>query len=251
MEFSFKRFAAGIAIGGAGLYGLLFGVGFLTNIHNVYLRTLSYWTVLIHNSQGSGATGFIVKGKSGKKYIMTNNHVCGLQENGKVFVYYKGDEYRLSVIKAYPKNDLCAIEAPTSAGLSVNIATNFREGESAYAIGHPLLEPKSITLGELSGPVQIQVLVGKNMKPEECTGETYEFVDLSTNEMAALFGLENLCIRHLNAEAATMTILPGNSGSAVVNIYGSVIGVAFAANEYGTRSYIVPLSDLKEFLKTL
>jgi S1-C subfamily serine protease len=251
MEFSIKRFLAGLAIGGAGLYGLLFGVGFLTNIHNLYLRTLSHWTVLIHNSRGSGATGFVVRGKSGKKYIMTNGHVCSLQEDGKVFVYYKGDEYRLKVVKFYAKNDLCAIEAPGAAGLAVNIASNFREGESAYAIGHPLLEPKSITLGELSGPVSVTVEVGENKKPEECTGETYELIDLSTNPMAAIFGISNICVRHLEAEAATMTILPGNSGSAVVNIYGSVIGVAFAANESGTRSYIVPLSHLKEFLGSL
>lgn len=250
-KFSLKGFLGGALLASVALYAAVFGVGILTNIHSVYLRTLSHWTVLIHNSKGSGATGFIAKGKSGKKYIITNGHVCGLEEDGKLFVYYLGDEYRLSVIKKYQYNDLCAVEAPKSAGFAVNIARNFREGEAAYAIGHPLLEPKTVTLGELSGPVTIQVIVAKNAKPEECTGPTYSLIDLSANPFAAMFGLDNLCVRTLEAESGTITILPGNSGSAVVNTFGSVIGVAFAANEFGTRSYVVPLSDLKDFLKDL
>ena len=248
---NFKKSGAILLILLAGLYGTFFGVGTLTNLHNAYLRTLSQWTVLIHNSHGSGATGFLVKGKSGKKYIMTNGHVCGLQEDGKVFVYYGGDEYRLRVIKMYEDNDLCAIEAPNTAGNTAKVARSFSIGESAYAIGHPLLEPKSITLGELSGPVDISVMVAQNVLKEQCTGPTYEFIDLGDNPLAAMMGLLNVCIRHLTAEASTAVILPGNSGSAVVNIYGNVIGVAFAANEYGTRSYIVPLSNLKEFLGEL
>jgi len=250
MEFSWKGFVAGLVIAGSGIYGAVFGVGILTNIHSAYLRALSHWTVLIHNSKGSGATGFIARGKSNKKYIITNAHVCDLAEDGNVFVYYWGDEYRLKVVKKYPTNDLCAIEAPKSAGLAVNIANNFKEGEAAYAIGHPLLEPLTVTLGELSGPVSISVLIGKNVKPEECTGETYRFIDLSGTLMG-IFGVDNVCVRDLEAEASTVSILPGNSGSAVVNTFGSVIGVAFAANEAGTRSYIVPLSDLKDFLNSL
>lgn len=250
MEFSWKGLLAGFVVAASGIYGAVFGVGILTNVHSVYLRALSHWTVLIHNSQGSGATGFIARGKSGKKYIITNAHVCGLAEDGKVFVYYWGDEYRLQVIKKYATNDLCAIEAPKTAGLAVNIAKSFKEGEAAYAIGHPLLEPLTITLGELSGPVSVSVLIAKNVKPEECTGETFRFIDLS-GTLDDIFGTSNVCIRDLEAEASTVSILPGNSGSAVVNTFGSVIGVAFAANEPGTRSYIVPLSDLRAFLNEL
>ena len=73
MKFSLKGLLVGLAVGLTGLYGAVFGVGILSNIHSVYLRTLSHWTVLIHNSAGSGATGFIAKGKSGKKYIITNS----------------------------------------------------------------------------------------------------------------------------------------------------------------------------------
>ena len=251
MEFSFKRFGLGILTGLVFLYLYLFGVSALTNVHNAYLRLLSSKTVLLHNSSGSGATGFIAKGKSGKKYIITNGHVCNLNENGKLFAIYKDDEYVVKVVKQYQYNDLCAIEAPQSAGMAAHIAGSFKEGESAYAIGHPLLEPTTVTLGELSGPVQISVMVAKNVTKEQCSGDTYRFIDLSGTLASMLFGFDSVCVRDLEAEAGTIAILPGNSGSPVVNIYGSIIGVAFAANEYGTRSYVVPLDDLKDFLSSL
>lgn len=250
-KFSSKGFLAGLAIAGAGIYFTIFGVGILTNIHSVYLRALSHWTVLIHNSQGSGATGFIARAKSGRKVIITNGHVCNLQEDGKLFVIYKGDEYRLKVIKQYDWNDLCAVEAPQSAGLTVNIASSYREGEAAYAIGHPLLEPTSVTLGELSGPVVVTIATGQNVLKEQCSGPTYELIEFPDGSVPTFFGVLNVCIRTLEAEAGTVNILPGNSGSAVVNTFGSVIGVAFAANEAGTRSYVVPLRYLKQFLSEL
>lgn len=247
-----KRFAAGLVLGGIGLFGMVFGVGILTNVHSAYLRTLSQWTVLLHNATGkSGATGFIAKGKSGTKYIITNGHVCGLQdEEGKIFAYYRGDEYRLKVVQVYEFNDLCAVEAPSNAGPAVHIARDFSEGEAAYAIGHPLLQPKTVTLGELSGPVKVTVMVGQNVPVEKCQGETYHLIDVS-GSFLGLLGVNNFCVRELDAEASTVSILPGNSGSAVVNTFGSVIGVAFAANEAGTRSYVVPLDDLKDFLEDL
>jgi S1-C subfamily serine protease len=251
LEFSPKRFAIAFFIGIGVLAASIFGVGILNNIHSRYLRTLSHWTVLIHNSKGGGATGFIARGKSGHKYIITNGHVCGLAEDGKLFVIYKDDEYVLKVRKVYQLNDLCAIDAPESAGLAVNIATSYKHGEEAFAIGHPLLEPTTVTLGELSGEVTTHIMVGQNLDPKDCSGPTYELIDLSDNPFAVFFGVSNICVRNLPAEASSIIILPGNSGSAVVNNFGSVIGVAFAANESGTRSYVVPLEYLKDFLSSL
>ena len=121
-------------------------------------------------------------------------------------------------------------------------------GESAYVIGYPLLEPLTVAVGELSGRVTVSVLVGYNIPQADCSGPTYEY---RLNPLAALFGIQSACIRHLESDASTLSIQPGNSGSPVVNIYGHVIGVVFAANESGTRSYIVPLSNLLEFVEDL
>jgi S1-C subfamily serine protease len=229
---------------------VIVGGGALNNAHLGYLRYLGKDTVLLRNSTGAGATGFLIKGKSGKYHIMTNGHVCGLQENGKLLAYYRGDTYVVTVESKYPYNDLCAISAPTTVKSAFKIAKSRQYGESAYAIGHPLLEPLTVAVGELSGGVVVSVLAGYNIPESECSGPTYEFND-KLNPLAALFGIQSECIRHLEADASTLSIQPGNSGSPIVNIYGHVIAVVFAANESGTRSYAVPLSNLSEFVEGL
>lgn len=230
--------------------GGMFGVSVLNNVHLRYLRGFGEKTVLIHALDGAGATGFLVAGKSGKKYIMTNNHVCELFKSGPVFGRYREDEYVLDIAKVYPLNDLCAIKAPFLSGRGFTVAKNYTIGNSAYTLGHPKLEPLSLSVGELSEKIIIEIAMKENATAEECSGPTYELVtDISPIGQA--MGIFNVCVRHLEANTSSMIILPGNSGSPVLDIWGSVVGVVFAADEHGTRSYVVPLSYLQDFLKAL
>lgn len=244
--------AIGLTISSAVVATLVFGTSILDNIHNGFLRILSHSVVKLTNAAGnSGATGFVVKGASGKKYIMTNAHVCGLAENGILQATYQGEQFPVEVYKKYQWNDLCALTAHRPLGFAVNIASSRSYGESAWVIGHPLLEPISSTVGELSGSVSIEIMTKLNPKPEECSGPTYSLVDLSNVPEALFFGVMSVCVRTLEANAGTISILPGNSGSPTVNLFGSVIGVAFAGSDSGVRSYFVPLNDLKTFLREL
>lgn len=233
--------------------GILFGTGFLDNVHQFYLKHSMKNVVKIQNSKGSGGTGWITSStKSGKTVIITNAHVCGLAENGYVYVSYNYDRYLLKVITKFDKHDLCAIEAPSTAAKGYRIAANNDYAESVYTLGHPLLEPRSLSKGEYSGTVQVTIMQGMNVDENDCKGEGYQLVPgEQLGDLALLFGIKNICIRTLWANASTIVILPGNSGSPDVNIFGHVVGVAFAANEAGTRSYHVPLEYLKEFLGQL
>ena len=243
-----KRMIGVASAVGAIILAVLFGSSVLEDVHLAYLRALSNWTVKITNTEGNaGATGFVAKGKSGRKYIITNGHVCGLNEDGKLSVYYRGDRYIEHVLKLYDYNDLCAIEAPSTIILPVHIAFNYSLGERVYAVGHPLLQPKTVTEGELSGLVGVNIVVKANPEEGECKGPTYKIIPFDIDFM----GITSICIRTLTAQASTLSIQPGNSGSPIVNIFGSVVGVAFASNESGTRSYVVPLEDLKDFLGSL
>lgn len=246
-----KDWAVGIVLVALVGAGALFGPSVLTNLHNLYVRLLSMRVVKITNIAGtSGATGFVVKGKSGEKYILTNGHVCALADNGPLVAEQNGETFPVEVYKKYTWNDLCAIKAHRPLGLAVSIAGDVSTGDTVWVVGHPLLEPNSVTTGEISGTVFIQIVVKQNPKLEECTGSTYSIIDLSQT-FYAVFGLNAVCVRTLEANASTATILPGNSGSPVINLWGNVVAVAFAANEAGTRSYFVPLSDVKNFLGEL
>lgn len=245
-----KNYALGVAICGAVVGGVVFGTSILTNLHNAYIRILGPTVVKLTNAAGtSGATGFVVKGASGKKYIMTNGHVCGLAENGQLVATKNDEQFSVTVSKKYAYSDLCALEARKYLGLAANIASNVSIGETVYAIGHPLLEPTTVTSGEISGNMFVQVVVGENVAPADCSGPTYSLIDTSKS-MYALMGINNICVRTINSYASSVPTAPGSSGSPITNIYGSVVAVEFAGNQYG-RSYFVTLEDLKDFLKEL
>lgn len=235
----------------ASVYTYLFGSSILENAHLSFIRSKAKNVVTLINVNGGGGTGFLVKGKSGKRYILTNNHICDSAEDKPLLAIYKKDKYMVSVISRYAKNDLCVVQAPESATDNLSLAKTVSMSERVYSIGHPLLEPITISQGELSSLVKIEIVVGTNMTPENCKGETYRLEDLSSNIMAGIFGVLNICVRSLMSNGSTVNILPGNSGSPTVNIYGNVVGVVFAAVESGVHSYHVPLIDVKDFLATL
>lgn len=246
-----KDFAIGALLVGCFMVGAIFGTSMLNNAHNLYIRILSSTIVKLTNHEGnSGATGFVVRGASGKKYILTNQHVCELANGGSLLANYQGEQFPVQVAKSYVWNDLCAMEAHRPLGMALHVARSVSIGETLYAVGHPLLEPTSVTSGEISGAMFISIPVKTNPKEGECSGPTYQVLDTS-GSMYAFFGVTSVCVRNLEVNTGTVVILPGNSGSPILNIYGSVVGVMFAANEAGTRSYSVPLSDLKDFLGEL
>ncbi len=253
LEDVINKLAKSLVILGSALLlysGSMFGTSILQNYHLKYLRSLGENVVLIRNLAGSGATGFLVKGKSGKIYVMTNNHVCELEKSGTILGTYKDDVYVLNVIKRYQYNDLCVMSAPSTATKGFKVAKSYELGETAYALGHPQLEPLSLSVGELSDIITIEIAVGYNVAPDQCSGPTYNY-HTDVPEIAKFFGIFSVCVRKLDANTSSISIAPGNSGSPILNIYGNVVAVAFAGNESGSRSYHVPLSDLKDFLNSL
>ncbi len=234
-----------------GIFAYFFTVPFLENQHLDYIRFQARNVVYLITSQGGGGTGFVVKARSGKTYILTNTHICRAADSKPLITIYRGDKYIVQVLKNYPNNDLCVVEAPSTASSSMTVAKAVSFGEKVYAIGHPLLEPITVTTGELSSVVPVSIPVAQNVSPKDCQGATYRIIDMSDNAFAAFFGLANICVRDLISNSSTVPILPGNSGSPIVNIYGNVVGVAFAAIESGVHSYVVPLEDIKDFLSSI
>lgn len=242
-----EHHAKAIAMGIALTIGLFFAKPFVEMLH---WRTLVFngrFVVRITNGSGSGGTGFLVN-DSGKRFILTNAHVCGLAENGYLLIGYDGSLYALKVLKKYEMNDLCAIEPIPGERAGMSIASYVELHQRVYVTGHPLLEPLSVTEGEISSLIKIQISVKTNPKPEECSGPTYTIVP-ADNPFAILAGIDTICVRTLRSFSMTNQILPGNSGSPVINFFGNVVAVVFAGN--GTRAYAVPLDDIKAFIREI
>lgn len=196
---------------------------------------------MAHNG---GGTGFTVKAPSGKTYLMTNGHVCGLADNeGRLMLQgTDGTFYTSHVKELYKYHDLCLVNAKQEWP-ALKVASSASRGEDIYILGHPGLEPLSLVKGQINDNLTISIEIGRNM---ECEGEGLEKVD--AGPLGEMFGISSICVRTLDSQPVTANIYPGNSGSPVFNKYGNVAGVAFASNEY-SRGYIVPLQYVKSFLE--
>lgn len=202
-------------------------------------------TVMMLNpdNENSGGTGFAVRSLSGKLYTVTNAHVCNITDKSYLLAARGGVKLRLQIIEILEEADLCILQGiPFMKGLKVADALSLFEG--VYVVGHPRLQPINMTAGWVrtrvyvpiaycniaSSKLRVQVLPDrrKNAKP------LLDFEDAS-------------CIKEMDSIMTNNDSQPGNSGSAVLNDRGEVVGVLFAGDSNGT-SLIVPLNYLHALL---
>lgn len=220
-----------------------------THIHESYLfSSVGSNSVFITSPEGAevqgSATGFEVKAPSGKVYTLTNAHVCGLQKDGIVMVGEKRNSGRLipkRVIEVYTENDLCLVEGLEGyEGLS--LADSYSIGDLNYTTGYPLGEALNFSSGYLKELGEVEILAEVDLS--ECHGK-----NLKIEHIQDLFGHFDVCVVIRRSVQTNIVIYPGNSGSPMVNAFGHVTGVIFAANNRTAWGSAVPLDDVKEFLK--
>lgn len=220
----------------------------LPEIHYNYIRSyVGNNVVKIVNKEGNhGGTGFHVRGKSGRTYILTNSHVCShIQENGLVNVADEfGNIIPRRVLLDSDYTDLCLVEAmPGASGLFLGSGPS--PGEIVAVVGHPKLMPLTVTRGEIIAEAEVQVMdhIIQN-SDDKCDKPKNKIVKVNV----FVFELD-VCTVKIKANLSNVTILPGNSGSPVVNFFGNVVGVAFAGDSDSNWGSFVTLSDIKEILK--
>lgn len=156
-------------------------------------------------------------------YIVTNNHVI---ENARELVVTlgSGDELPASVVGVDPPTDLAVIKVDKENLPAAILADSdaLRVGEPAIAIGNPLgLDfQQSVTLGVVSAMERAITIQGQRF--------TFVQTDAAINE--------------------------GNSGGALVNIYGKVIGINTAKiNIPGVEGmgFAIPSNTVKEIIEDL
>lgn len=187
-------------------------------------------------SEGAG-TGIIIGKNDTELLIVTNNHVVSgsdtltvsFDDETSVEAYIKGTDanYDVAVISV----PLDFISADTMSQISVATlgdSTNLKVGEPAIAIGNALGYGQSVTTGVISA-------VNRSVSTtDERTGETQESSAKLIQTDAAING--------------------GNSGGALVNVNGEVIGIN-SAKLVGTDvegiGYAIPISDVSDLIQNL
>ncbi len=167
-----------------------------------------------------GGTGFEVEDSSGHRFIVTNKHVCGIFTGGVAQLQTEeGKVYFRHILKVSDIFDLCLIDSIDEVP-ALHLGKKISLLDKIFIVGHPFLHPLKVTSGNVIRSLVITTT-------EDGITSTGSFASLETN-----------------AEAH-----PGNSGSPVVNPKGEVVGVLFAGTADGETSFVVPLDDLKDFLR--
>lgn len=245
------------------------------------LRAPEFYNHWIRSSVGSkvymirdsvlsgGGTGFAIKAPSGASYILTNDHVCAVSSDKQTVLVSDDDDnmMRRRIIAHDEYSDLCLIEGlPGVEGLEV-ATFNPSLGENVTVVGHPRLFPLTVSKGEMIGKEDVDIFEGPIAVMNPNTGEWEQIpvdrggVDPKQCMMAKhsqpvidlqFFWLKirvKFCVWTVkDAYMTTAVIHGGNSGSPVVNFWGNVTSVAFAADDTNWGR-MVPLKDIKRFLK--
>lgn len=192
---------------------LIFGILAVPNMHNLYLRHLgSKYTTRLRGIRGGG-TGFQVVMPNGQKYIVTNRHVCEVNL-GIPYIYVEKDNQTHEIVKFSETSDLCLITPIKKLG-GLRLAGPVYAGQTVNVLGYPELAPLHLSKGEVITEIT------ENDSPSYCKESIY-----------------------IGAQ-----VLPGNSGSPVVDAFGRVIGIVWGQHVSNQWALIVPVRHLKREVK--
>lgn len=183
----------------------------------------------IRPQQPQLATGFgsgVILSEDG--YIVTNNHVVERAQNIKVILNNK-QEFDARLVGADPSTDLALlkIEAEDLPYLTYGNSDELKLGEWVLAVGNPFNLTSTVTAGIVSARAR-----NLGINADQYSIESFIQTDAAVN--------------------------PGNSGGALVNQQGNLVGIntaiASRTGSYAGYSFAVPVSivqkvvsDLKEF----
>lgn len=197
-------------------------------------------TVMITNlTSNSGGTGVILRSYENTSYILTNKHVCKLLETQEGLVTGVLGSVKAIKYKTSELHDICLLAVAKNLEVSTTVSkVSAKFGDKLIITGHPFLLPTIISEGLSSTTLEVSVAEG--LKP--CTGEEGE------DAIACMLfgGIPIVVVRE--ALVGTNLISPGNSGSAVFNESGEIVGLAFAGSGELSRALIVPREFIVNFL---
>ncbi len=178
-----------------------------------------------YESKGLGS-GVVVEARGKKKYVLTNQHV--VKDANELTIHYKnGKSYDAKLVGSDERKDLALVVFETKDDIPVATLGDSNDlfiGDWAIAIGSPLGFESSVTLGIISA-------IGRS---SGMTGMAADFTD------------------YIQTDAA---INQGNSGGALVNIDGEIIGInTWIASQTGGSiglGFAIPINNAKKVISDL
>ena len=178
-----------------------------------------------YQPKGGRGSGVII---SEDGFIISNNHVVGFADNIKVTISRNGEvkTYKARKIGTDPSTDLAVIkiEADNLPYLNYGDSEGLKIGEWVLAIGNPFNLASTVTAGIVSAKGRdLDIIKG------EKTIEEFIQTDAAVN--------------------------PGNSGGALVNVEGELVGINTAISTptgvFAGYSFAIPSDLVKKVVKTI
>ena len=172
--------------------------------------------------QEASGSGVII---SADGYIVTNNHVVEDADEITVVLNDKR-EFKGKIISTDPSSDLAVVQikAENLPFLTFGDSDNLRVGEWVLAVGNPFNLESTVTAGIVSAKGRQNII---DRDPESKTNPLESFIQ---------------------TDAA---VNPGNSGGALVNLKGELVGINTAiysrTGQFAGYSFAVPVSIVKKF----
>jgi serine protease Do len=173
-------------------------------------------------AQQATGSGVII---SENGYIVTNNHVIETSNAIKVTLQDKR-EYEAKLIGSDPSTDLALlkIEAPNLPTIPWGNSDNLKLGEWVLAVGNPFNLTSTVTAGIVSAKARGIGIIGGQIPIES----------------------------FIQTDAA---VNPGNSGGALVNTRGELVGIntaiASRTGSYSGYSFAIPVSIVRKVVEDL
>src|SRR5215210_7374385 len=194
----------------------LFGDGFDDFFGNPRSQTIP--------EQRASGSGVLI---SDDGYIVTNNHVVdGADEVNVTLTNRKS--YKAAVVATDPSTDIAVvkIEGKNFPYLVYGNSDDVKLGQWVLAVGYPLTLDVTVTAGIISAKARS---IGINSRQSENPIESFLQTDAAVN--------------------------PGNSGGALINTEGQLIGVnsaiASPTGSYAGYSYAIPVNIVKKIVNDL
>ncbi|WP_225831051.1 S1C family serine protease [Streptomyces sp. NK08204] len=199
-----------------------------SDLQSQYLKVIkealpSVVQIQTSNELGSGVV------YDGKGHIVTNAHVVGAEKTFKVTTANSEEPFTASLVYSYPEQDLAVVKLDkVPAGLRPAVFGNSEKvevGQIVLAMGSPLGLSSSVTEGIVSA-----------------TGRTVSETSTDGGTGATI----------ANMVQTSAAVNPGNSGGALVDLAGQVIGIpTLAATDPGLGSsaagigFAIPASTVR------
>jgi serine protease Do len=168
-------------------------------------------------------------------YIVTNNHVVEGAQELEVTLHNKG-KYRAKVIGTDPSTDIAVIkiEAKNLPAITLGSSDAVKVGEWVVAVGNPFNLESTVTAGIISAKGRGLGIIGQSSRRNGVTP-------------AAMAAGDSPLESFIQTDAV---VNPGNSGGALVNLKGELIGIntaiASPTGSFAGYAFAVPSSIVKK-----